>query len=194
MSASEEDPYSATQVVERLRAQSLDISLRTLQNYVNAGLAPRPDHQNRGRAGGRVALFPAEAVGEVAASWELINGRFQIKLEFVAKARKIALHLESAAPTSRQQLEADGQLYDLILGDSYCAFLAFEWLEKKHAVNTIGNASRAEDEGERQAMEFLGHPECIATLISIGNRMSAMPAPRDSSDEPRQEGEQDAAS
>ena len=63
------------------------VAERNLRNWVTAGLLPEPEHRNLGRARGKIAIYPPNAVYYGYAAWRLkVDGN--LKLPVIARVKQ----------------------------------------------------------------------------------------------------------
>jgi len=74
------------EVIKKLKAQGVTITVRTLQNWVNAGLVPKPERGRKG-TGGSWADYPPETIPE-ALTAHLLKDMYRLKNDEIKKARR----------------------------------------------------------------------------------------------------------
>ena len=74
------------EVIEELKKRGINITVRTLQNWVNAGLVPKPERGRKG-TGGSWADYPPETIPE-ALTAHLLKEVQRLRNAEIAEARK----------------------------------------------------------------------------------------------------------
>lgn len=95
------------EVIEELEKRGINITVRTLQNWVNAGLVPKPERGRKG-TGGSWADYPEETIPE-ALTAHLLKDVQRLKNSEIAEARK-SYYEGKRAPFS----DAWGQVVELL--------------------------------------------------------------------------------
>ncbi len=100
------------EVIEELEKRGINITVRTLQNWVNAGLVPKPERGRKG-TGGSWADYPEETIPEALTAY-LLKDVQRLKNSEIAEARR-AYREGEQAPYS----EAWGHIADLVKKHPY---------------------------------------------------------------------------
>lgn len=128
--------YSQSEALELLKQNGVEITSRTLQNYINDGIMPMPFRKNLGRAGGVVTSYTLECIAQAYASWRLMNGDAKVTASKVREIREIAVHiLENhileKGYASRKELLSDDYLKAKLDKRPLEVFLIIEWLKSR---------------------------------------------------------------
>lgn len=103
----------ASEVLDSLKDMGLNIKLRTLQQYVQEGLAPMPDRINTGRREGILTDYKPETPSEIYASYKLKHDHKNTST-IVRRVRQTALGFDNDKIVPRQFLEIKETLKDAI--------------------------------------------------------------------------------
>ena len=74
-------------VIEKLKEHGVDITVRTLQRWVNDGLVPEPKRGNYGRGRGSWADYPAETIID-ALTVSILKEVYRLRHDEISRARK----------------------------------------------------------------------------------------------------------
>ncbi len=97
-----------TDFVDKLKEKGIEITTRTLQNYVQKGLIPTPERRGEGRGRGKSSEYPESALYEFMASYQLMNGpEHKISPLLVNEFRKKALELENKTDWTPEKLQKE---------------------------------------------------------------------------------------
>jgi hypothetical protein len=122
------------EVLKELLDHDINISVRTLQRYVEWGLIPKPNITRKGRAGGTKADYPPHTPAEIYAALLLINdsdGRF--KVETVRNVREIALYLEKLSYSYKSPYDIlNNEKIKSMVVNELLGVLIWMWLDYKY--------------------------------------------------------------
>ena len=158
-------------VIEELQKHGVDITVRTLQRWVKAGLVPEPKRGSYGQGRGTWADYPEETIPE-ALTVHVLQGVYQLKQSEIAEARKAykegrAAYYSTTWGDTLQSIKRDGYRRDI---STY--FVAMQ----KHAENTVRDELGAcYDDNTAVGMRILEAWAFLDTQIRKGELSGDMP-------------------
>lgn len=125
-----------SEVMKELEKVGINVSRRTLVNYGNQKLAPKPIKIGKGR--GVESEYPWDMAAEVAASYRLLSAPFDMTVADVKKARDLAIVVRERIAdqhytfgdhfTNLGHLAQDRRLMKLLKKNALTAFLSGRWI------------------------------------------------------------------
>lgn len=157
-------------VIEELQKHGVDITVRTLQRWVKAGLVPEPKRGSYGQGRGTWADYPEETIPE-ALTVHVLQGVYQLKQSEIAEARKAynegkLAYYSTTWGDTLQSIKRDGYRRDI---STY--FVAMQ----KHAENTVCEELGAYGDETAVSMRILEAWAFLDTKMRKGELPRDMP-------------------
>lgn len=121
------------EVIKKLIDNEIDISIRTIQRYVEKGIIDKPKITRKGRAGGTKAEYTVTSPAEIAATWTMMNkARIRYELNELKDIRDIAHYLEENINEYKKYTDMVTDEYlNAMIKDPVIGIAAGQWLVLK---------------------------------------------------------------
>lgn len=116
------------EVKDELSALGINITERTLKNYVSWGLIPQPIKEGGGA--GKQSEYPGHTLPEAYAAWKLLHHEdIKTSPDKVKECRETALHIIESEILNNETLISNQYLSDKLYGKIIEIILVHDWLK-----------------------------------------------------------------